>query len=381
MSTTTARPIALTAALAATTFAAAPGASATPATRASTTSGSSAAGATGAVGAVYVLGNQTDQNAVIAYDRGRDGRLTPAGSYPTRGTGTGAGLGSQNAVVLDAAGAHLYAVNAGSDTITSFDVTGHGLRWRSTVPSGGDTPISISVRGDRAYALNAGGDGNISGFAVNNGRLRPLAGSTRTLSGSATDPAQVSITPNGDQVVVTEKATNLIDLYALNSRGVSTSRTSVLSAGTTPFGFAFTPRGQLAVSEAGASTASTYGLFDHGLRTISGAVGNTEAAACWLVVTENGKFAYTGNGGGSQSISGYAVKRTGALSLLTEDGRTGTAAGGVSDIALTQGSGFLYARLGDGTVGGYAIGRDGGLTAVSVASGLPAAGAAGIAAR
>lgn len=329
-------------------------------------------------GAVYVLSNQTTGNAVIAYDRAADGTLTPAGSYPTGGTGTAAGLGSQNGVIVDRAGKHVYAVNAGSDSITSFAVTRGGLRLLTTVPSGGDQPVSVSVRGNRLYALNAGGDGNISGFRVNNGRLAPLANSTRSLSGTATAPAQVSITPDGDGIVVTEKATQLIDVYRLNDSGRAGSRTSVHSEGATPFGFDFTPAGDLAVSEAGPSAASTYDVRPFGLRTLSASVANTEAAACWLVVTADGKFAYTGNGGGSQSISSYRVGDHASLSLLA--GESATAAGSVSEIALSSGSGFLYSRLGNGTVGAFAVNQDGSLTSLPVGTGLPA-GAAGIAAR
>ncbi len=334
----------------------------------------------GPTGAVYVLGNQPSGNTVIAYPRGADGTLSSPRSYPTGGTGTGGGLGSQGAVVLDASARHLYAVNAGSDSITSFDVTKAGLRWRSTVPSGGDQPVSVTVRGDRVYALNAGGTGNISGFTVRDGKLDALPGSTRALSGDATGPAEVSFSPDGRELVVTEKATSLIDVYRLNGQGLSTGRTSFASAGAVPFGFSFTPSGYLAVSEAGPSSASTYRISSHGVQTISAAVGNNQAAACWVVVTANGKYAYTGNGGGSQSISGYRVSDSGRLSLLTPDGRTGTAAAGVSDIALSRSSSFLYARLGNGTVGAYRVTRTGALEALPVAGGLPE-GAAGVAAR
>ncbi len=331
-------------------------------------------------GAVYALTNQVGGNAVVAFDRAADGTLEAAGTFATGGTGTGAGLGSQSAVTLDERGRHLYAVNAGSDTITSFAVTAGGLRRQSTVSSGGDVPISVSVRGDVLYALNTGSGGNVTGFRVRDGRLTPLPRSTRPLSGSAADAAEVAISPDGDSLVVTEKATSLIDVYRLGEDGVARSHVSVPSAGATPFGFDFTPSGALAVSEAGPSAASTYAVRRGGLRTLSASVANTEAAACWLVVTDDGRFAYTGNGGGSQSVSGYRVGAGASLSLLDADGRTGEAAAGVSDIALSDGSRYLYARLGDGTVGGYVVHRDGSLSALPVVAGLPA-GAAGIAAR
>ena len=331
-------------------------------------------------GAVYVLSNQIAGNAVIAYDRAEDGTLTLDGTYPTGGTGTGAGLGSQNAVVVDDSGRHVYAVNAGSDTITSFDVTRSGLRRVSTVPSGGDVPISVSVEGGLVYVLNTGSGGNVSAFRSFAGRLFALPGSTRGLSGTAADAAQVAISPGGRQLVVTEKATSLIDVYRLDGLGYARSRTSVASSGATPFGFSFTPSGRLAVSEAGPSAATTYALGAGGLRTLSASVANTEAAACWLVVTDDGRFAYTGNGGGSLSVSGYRVGRDASLTLFDDGGKTASTAGGVSDIALSSGSGFLYARLGDGTVGAFRVERDGSLSSLPVAPGLPA-GAAGIAAR
>ncbi len=330
--------------------------------------------------AVYVLSNQAAGNSVVAYDRAADGTLTLDGSYPTGGLGTGAGLGSQGAIVVDDSGRHVYAVNAGSDTITSFDVTSSGLRRSSTVSSGGDVPISISVEGNLAYVLNTGSGGNVSGFRIANGRLVALPHSTRGLSGTAADAAEVAISPDGRELVVTEKATSLIDVYALNNAGFATGRTSVASAGAVPFGFSFTPSGDLAVSEAGPSAASTYDVGASGLTPISTSVANTEAAACWLVVTDDGQFAYTGNGGGSQSISGYDLGADSSLTAFDDGGKTGTAAGGVSDIALASGSEFLYARLGNGTVGAYAVNDDGSLSALPVAGGLPA-GAAGIAAH
>src|SRR4051794_9345105 len=46
-------------------------------------------------GVVFTLGNQPGGNAVLAYDRSAGGTLTPAGTYPTGGNGSGAGPGPQ----------------------------------------------------------------------------------------------------------------------------------------------------------------------------------------------------------------------------------------------------------------------------------------------
>ena len=337
------------------------------------------AAAAGPVGAVYALSNAPSGNAVHVFTRGPDGTLAAAGTWATTGTGTGGGLGSQGAVVLDAAERHLYAVDPGSDSVTSFRVVGAGLQRIGTVPSGGDLPTSVTAHGDRLYVLNAGSD-SISGFAVGDGALTPLPGSTRPLSGTGTMPAQVAFTPDGDRLLVTERATALLQVFELDDDGLPASATAVASAGAVPFGFDFDNKGNALVSEAGPSAASSYAPTADGLRTVSASVGTTENAACWLVVTGNGRFAYTGNAGGSLSISGFAVRPDASLSLLTPDGRTGTTSAGVTDLALSRNSQFLYGRLGDGTVAAFAVGRDGGLTPLGGAGGLPA-GAAGLAAR
>src|SRR5258706_11038142 len=68
-------------------------------------------------GSVYTLTNSPAGNAVAVFDRAFDGTLTPQGTYPTGGTGTGAGLGSQGALVLGKDGRELFAVNAASNSI------------------------------------------------------------------------------------------------------------------------------------------------------------------------------------------------------------------------------------------------------------------------
>lgn len=53
-----------------------------------------------AIGAVLALTNLPGGNAVVMYHRAADGSLTAGGLYPTGGAGTGAGLNSQNAIVV-----------------------------------------------------------------------------------------------------------------------------------------------------------------------------------------------------------------------------------------------------------------------------------------
>lgn len=345
-------------------------------------------GASGAMAAsggdLYTLTNNPDGNAVRVFDRAGDGALAEVGDFATGGDGTGGGLGNQGAVVLDRT--RLFAVNPGSDSISAFRVKRDALELIDTDPSGGDRPISLTVHRGLLYVLNAGGAGNISGLTVSrSGHLSPLARSTRPLSGPATGPAQVSFDPRGELLVVTEKDTNLIDTYEVGRSGRPGVIEPQASAGATPFGFAFDGRGHLIVSEAfgGAadqSAVSSYDVDDGLIDPITPSAATTETAACWIVVTDNGRFTYTSNTG-SGSISGYRVGRDGGLSLLDADGRTGVTGPGPIDMALTRGSRFLYSlNSGDGTISGFRVRSDGGLTPIGGAAGLPG-GANGLAAR
>lgn len=335
-------------------------------------------------GAVYTLSNATGGNAVIAYARNRDGSLDPLGTYPTGGLGSGAGLGSQGAVTLSEDGRFLLAVDPGSDEITSFQVRRDGsLRFADRIGSGGDHPISVTIHNRLVYVVNDGGSGNIAGFRIDHdGDLSAIAGSVEPLSTSASAPAEIAFSPNGRFLVVTEKATNRITSYVIGWNGRAGAPQWSSSAGETPFGFDFDNRGHLIVSEAyggatDASTVSSYRVGRSGASLIDGPVATTETAAYWVVVTDNGRFAYATNTG-SGTVTGYAVAGNGDLTILDADGVTGASGGAPSDAALSAGSDFLYVRTG-GSVHAFRVAHDGSL--VDLGSTTVQAGIVGLAAR
>jgi len=344
-------------------------------------------------GDVYVMTNQTSGNSVIVFHRDAAGVLTSVGSFATGGNGAGSGadpLGSQGALVLSDDQRLLFGVNAGSNSVFVFAVSGDQLRLLDVVPSSGIMPISVTVRHHLVYVLNAGGTPNISGFEIDSetNRLIPLADSTRSLPGGvAAAPAQVSFTPDGSVLVVTEKGTNHIDTFVVDDE-VPSSGVSFPSSGATPFGFAFAHDDIAIVSDAaggapGASAVSSYKIDedneDATLALITPALADTQTAACWLVTSKNGRFAYTANTG-SGTISSYVVSEGGRLSLLrTVAGSTGN--GSIpTDMAVSGNGRFLYVRNGNGTVSGFRIESDGSLTLITTVPGVPD-GAQGIAAR
>jgi len=78
-------------------------------------------------GSIYTLSNAAAGNAVLAYTRARNGKLSFKAQYSTGGLGTGAGLGSQGSLVLTDDNRWLLAVNAGSNQISVFAVRPSGL--------------------------------------------------------------------------------------------------------------------------------------------------------------------------------------------------------------------------------------------------------------
>jgi len=339
-------------------------------------------------GAVYVLSNQASGNEVLVYNRSSNGSLSAAGSFSTTGNGTGAGLGSQGSVILhDLEGySYLIAVNAGSNDITVFRLDGPGLTQIDKVSSHGTTPISVTAHENLVYVLNAGGSGNISGFRLTqDGRLSDLQNSTRALSDDNAGPAQIQFNNDGTQLVVTEKNTNRISTYSVDDHGNPGNAISHSAVGITPFGFDFDNHNDLIVTDAfgGAaaqSAVTSFNLSNTGnLSLVDGPKGTNQTSACWLAITNNGRYCYATNTG-SASITGYSI-HDGALTLLNADGVTAVTGTTPIDVSLSRNSNFLYnVNSSSHSITFFHVNEDGSLNAIGNVNGLPQ-GAGGIAAR
>lgn len=347
-------------------------------------------------GGVFTQTNDAAGNAVVAYTRRSDGSLSYLATYPTggRGTfradGTGSGLGSQGAVLVTPNNRILLAANAGSNEISSFAVEKDGLTLVSTISSDGTRPVSVAATNRVAYALN-NGSSSVAGFRIGRGGvLIPVPRWTRSLSRSAANAAQVQFTRDGRFLVVVHRAAPGFDVFPVHRDGSLGNPVFSPSVGTAPFGFDITARGNVVVSEPGPNapgseqSASSYDLQPDGrLRPVSSGIRSLQAAPCWVVISKDGRFAYTANAG-SGSISGYAVGANGSLRLITADGRTGVTGPGSTplDMDVTRDGRFLYViEGGTGNVMGFSIGRDGSLAPMAdVAPPLPVRGRGGLAA-
>jgi 6-phosphogluconolactonase len=338
--------------------------------------------AAGGGGYVFTMSNAGSGNAVLAFHIGPGGALVPAGRFPTRGNGTGTMLADQGALALTSDHRYLLVVNAGDRSITVFSVhpgAGAGLlTFSDRVDSRGDTPVSLTVHGDFVYVLNAGsasGRGNIAGFLLaDHGLLLPLPDSRQPLSrSSAVGPAEVAFDPSGNVLVVTEKDTNLLDVYPVDARGIAQPPVTSLSNGTTPYGFAFAPTGALVVSDAASGALSSYSVAANGTVTVvSGSVPDGGLAPCWVAISDQGAWAFTSNAHGD-TISTYAVGADGNLTLAI--GVAATTGAADTDLAIGGSHGqYLFVEdYAAAEIQEFGIGHDGSLTALYAVFSLPPA--------
>jgi 6-phosphogluconolactonase len=337
---------------------------------------------------VYTESNAAAGNEILILKSDHDGSLRLTGRVSTGGLGNDSPLQlNQGALAMSRDGHRLYAVNEGSNEISAFAVHDGKVRLIDKVSSGGIQPLSVAVHNDILYVVNTD---NITGFSIRDDwRLKPIKGSTKPLSTTVTFPAQIGFDLTGELLVVTEKATDKIDLYEVDRRGIANGPYVKSSFGFTPFGFAFDRRNRLIVSEAfrnlpNESALSSYDVDDaqSPLEVISGSVPTHQTSACWVVITKDGRYTYTTNSE-SHSISGYRISKSGKLSLVTPSGVTAfTGQGSVpTDLELSPDSHLLFALLpGTGEVQAYRIRSDGSLALASTLGGF-ARSATGLVAR
>jgi 6-phosphogluconolactonase len=337
------------------------------------------------VGAVYTQTNDPAGNSVVVFNRSAKGTLQKREAVLTGGNGSiqsvGCGPGcpildSQNAVVVSKNGTLVFAVNAGSDTVTSFRETASGLKRVSTVASGGDLPESLALHGNLLYVLNVetansnGTTGNIYGFRVSpNGRLSALGSSQplahlappvpATVPPGRADARVIGFKPNGKVIVVTELAGGFnepggppgrIDTFVVGKNGKAGPAVSHPSSDGFPFGFAFDNTGHLVVSNVHDPTGqlpgsvSTYAVSDSGAVTPIDTEPSGGVLPCWVVVTNDGRFAYVVNTGAGLPgpVTYFGLSSQGQLTPLSPAAPSAAGEFLRTDAALSRDSKFLY---------------------------------------
>jgi 6-phosphogluconolactonase (cycloisomerase 2 family) len=296
------------------------------------------------------------------------------------------------------------------------------------VGSGGTEPISLTSSGNVLYVLNEN-SGNIAGFRFSwSGGLWPISGSSQSLStpGPSSIAAQIGFSPNGRVLTVSERcypflggcpgqSKGVLDTFVVDRSGRAGPAQQHPSDDNGPFGFAYLSSSKLVVSNTGDTglppdptnpslfigTTSSYVLDRFGdLAPNGGPVASGGRGACWVVLTNDGRYAYVTNslstfppGNGVGGVSRYAVSRNGTLTLLgqtdvTNDPVTpGTTF--PTDEVLSGDSRYLYVvspTLGMGPANNntshidvYRVGRNGSLTNIQATPATLPVGVSGLA--
>lgn len=313
---------------------------------------------------IYLQTNDARKNELLLFTS----ELEPVGSFTTGGRGSGsAHLPSQGSVVTD--GTRVLATNAGSHEISFHSPTGELV---GRAPSGGERPVSVTIHGDRAYAVNAG-TASVQGFALGVS-IDALPESLYALPDGA-DPAQIGFAPDGGSLIVTDRAADSIVAIELDGDGLPTRSSIIPSSGQTPYGFDFAG-GTLVVTEAfggtvGAAAASSY-YMNGSIELVSASVPNTRSEVCWAVASVDGRHVWVTNFGDG-TISRYDVAADGTLELIapvaawTIEGEKG-----IRDAARSGDGDWLFALDADARqVFRYRIAEGGTLSAAGAAGGLP----------
>jgi hypothetical protein len=348
------------------------------------TAGSAAAH--GARSAVFVQTDNLSGNQIVAYDRAGDGTLTQAGSYATGGLGgqlTGSvvdHLASQGSLVLDRPAGLLYAVNAGSNSVSVFAVDGDRLALRQVIGSGGRFPVSIAVPRPARVRAERQARGSLRGFVRVGQQLVPLPDPDRSLglNGDATPqfvnpPGQVVFAGQGSQLVSTTKANgSAIDVFAVHPSGLL-SRTPTVNPlpGAVPFAIAVDRAGHLVVAEAGTDAVASFGLAADGSPLASVSTG--QKATCWIARV--GDHFYSSN---AASATLSTVQSPAAAQTLTLLGQTTTDAGTVDASPSADGRDLYVQTGGAGIVDEFAVAAGGALTPIGSVTVPGAAGGEGI---
>ena len=360
-------------------------------------------------------------NQIVAYSRMEDGSLEEIGVYDTAGIGenirnSGANpLASQDPLIVSQDNRFLFAVNAGSESISSFVInddmtlTQASLNVSTTGSSNAQNPVSLTQYDDVLYVANTGAyfdetnqplstlpsdrnrtNSSIIGFRIaNNGTLTELAGSE--IPGIAANVGSIEFSSDGSALYITERRTNRIITVEMENglpvvSGGAPVMSDFISQTAQPFGTDIFINDDgvevLLVSEgnngaAGLSALSSYSVDADGQlegeSLSTGIEGDPLVTGftfgCWVEIAsgDEGDFAYVSNTPDGV-ITSYSIADDGTISRLASeagnagiDGDDSQNGGGVLDAEVVYP--FLYQVVNnDSRIAQWRINSDGSLT-------------------
>jgi hypothetical protein len=354
---------------------------------------------------VYTATNDPSGNHVIMFTRRADGSLKRLGSVATGGKGSTAEppfdfpiVDTSGSMDLTPDGKLLFVVNAGSNTVTSFQVTQKGLKRVSVASSHGAVPVTLASSKGLLYVANEGERGcteasqkeanpckhipNIYGWHYSsNGKLTPIPFSNRRLTAATPSGKKDKVgvvagsgfSSDGGVFVVTQRGLprkyGEIDTFLISRNGAAGVSHAYATPGVdNPFGLSAI-KGHILVSNAGyvatasgvmpnpadftqfTGSAADYTLDPHGVVKLVKDTPTGGRAACWLIVSKNGKFAYVSNtlssgtppsGGPTSGQGAESSLSVGPNGVMTLRKQANTGPGFPSDEGISHDGTYLY---------------------------------------
>ena len=266
----------------------------------------------------------TPENDISLFTINTDGTLTEV----TPRTSIAPNASQPQLLAMDAAGAFLYVMNAGTSNISVFSinsssgaltqVTGSpfsiGLLPLNMVPAPSGNFLYVSVAGGTVGTAN----GSIATFSANSGVLT-LIGVTST---DGVNPYGLTINSAGTYLYVANSQSPSLSIFAIGSSGALTQVPgSPISDGyTNPLAMIFDPTGTyLYVANKGSNNVVSYLIDSNGLPDTSTTtnVFGAESSPAFLATDPSGKYLLVGNQGSSAGIQVFGASNGNLTALST----------------------------------------------------------------
>ena len=322
------------------------------------------AASTDPAGKFLYVANKGSANVSAFRINGTTGVLTAvAGSPFAAGT-------SPADLKVASSGKFLYVANGGSDTVSAYTINSSDgeLTEISGSPFGaGVAPagLAIAVSGKFVYVANNGSN-DVSGYQLNatTGALKAIAGSPFA---AGMKPSAVAVDPSTKFAYVANSSSNNVSEYTINATTGALTRVSgsPVAAGSVPAALSVDPSGKFVfVGNKSSNDISSYGLGSTGALTalVPGPHRARKGPAALVVssgssaITYTPTFTYVANFGlGAIAVPAFSVNgSTGALTTLAGS-PFGT--GSPQSLASAPNGKFVYTANDDGsnTVGEYRV--------------------------
>ena len=289
-----------------------------------------------------------------------------------------------SAMAVSSNGFFAYVTNGRTSTVAAFRVSTEGaLLSVPTTPSNPNPApveaapgaLAIAPNTKHVYVGNSGTD-KVTAFNIEaSGALTLIpqtAGTTNPVSVNGADPAAIAITPSGKFLYVANSGSNDIMAFSIGATGLlspiapsGANANPIKTSVTAPKSMAISPNGSfLYVANSSTHNVTVFQIGTNGLLTLVPPTGGTTnpiptgtggTTPNSLMISLDGRFLYSANGGGT--ISAFTIGSDGFLTLVpSAAGNLNPISAGAnaSPVALTMSPDgrFLYVAINVTTLGG-----------------------------